>query len=177
MTVPSPSTLELRTALQQSHSQLRETLDALPPGAADRGGWSPGQVLALVAFWDRYQSERLQRALTGESLPTELEDQAGGAEENDARAANERRGLAEPFEESTAARAALLAFVSALSEDQLHARYDEGSWPLSLVQLIHQVGIWHVRAHTAALPGGATYSGNPPDLDLDYFPGDADSAQ
>lgn len=160
-----PSVPELAGELRQAHAGLLETLDALPTGTNDRGGWSSAQVLAHVAFWDRYQTARLRRAVAGESSPTELEDQAGNAEENDARASSEHRGYDDLLEDSTTARATLLDFVSALSEEQLHGQYDEGAWPLSLVQLIHQVGIWHVRAHTASLPGGQPYSGNPRDLD------------
>lgn len=141
----------------------------MPAEATDAGEWTSTQVLAHVAFWDRYQTQRLQRGLAGNSTPGELDEQANAALENDDRAATEHRTNAEVETESAAAREALVEFVRSLSEDALHTPYEEGDWPLSLVQLIHQVGIWHVRAHTASLPSGPPYSGNTRDLDPDWF--------
>lgn len=169
MMEPGPSVGELCGRLEQAYAGLREVLGGMGAGSADSGGWSELQVLGHVAFWDRYQTERLSRALAGESTPRELDEQADAAVENDARASMEGRSRAELLAESEAARAGLVEFVGSLSEEQLGARYEEGEWSLSLVQLIHQVGVWHVRAHTASLPGGEAYRGNPRELDGDWF--------
>jgi len=165
-----PSVGELGGRLREAYEGLRAALGGMEPAAADSGGWGELQVLGHVAFWDRYQTERLRRALAGESTPSELDEQADATVENDARASMEGRSREELLAESEAARAGLLELVASLSEEQLGARYKEGEWPLSLVQLIHQVGVWHVRAHTASRPGGEAYSGNPRELDGDWFP-------
>ncbi len=91
MTDADPTVPELAQRLRETYTGLRAALDQTPPAAADAGGWSARQVLAHVAFWDRYQTDRLQRALAGESAPTELDEQANAALENDDRAATERR--------------------------------------------------------------------------------------
>ena len=162
--------MELQERIGQAYVGMRDALRRMAGDAADDGGWNPTQVLAHIAFWDRYQTKRLGRAVAGLSLPTEMDEQALAATENDTRAAMERRSRGRLLAESEAARAALLEFVSSLSEESLHARYEEGAQRLSMVQLLHQVGIWHVRAHTASLPGGEPYSGDGRHLDADYFP-------
>jgi uncharacterized damage-inducible protein DinB len=164
MTDARPTAPELAARLRQTYAGLHAAVTEVAE-KPDSGGWTSRQVLAHVAFWDRYQTDRLQRALAGESAPTELDEQANAALENDARAATEGRTDAVVIAESSAARDKLVEFVESLSEAELHEPYAEGDWPLSLVQLIHQVGIWHVRAHTASLPGGTAYAGNSRDLD------------
>ncbi len=146
-----PSAAELAGEVREAYTQLRALADEHPNWESDAGGWSARQLLAHVAFWDRFQTDRLQRALAGESAPTVLDEEIPAVEENAARAADERRSDAEILAESEAARAALVEFVGSLSEEVLHAPYTEGDWPLSLVRLIRQVGVRHPRGHTRSL--------------------------
>lgn len=153
MTEQRPTASELAGEVRDAYERLRALTDRSPTSADGAGGWSTRQLLAHVAFWDRFQTDRLQRALAGESAPTVLDEEMHAVEENAARAADERRSEAEILAESEAARAALIAFVESLSEEVLHAPYAEGDWPLSLVRLIRQVGVRHVRGHARSLGG------------------------
>jgi uncharacterized damage-inducible protein DinB len=110
-------------------------------------GWSPKVLLAHIAFWDDYQTRRMEAALQGTSavhgFPRPLED-------NDQRAtADESRDWNEIATEADRNRQRMIDFARSLRDDQLIS-YPEGTRTLDLPkQLAHMAR--HVRDHAAEI--------------------------
>ena len=136
-------------ALRRSHDSLIRTLDLLEPAelraAHLPGGWTPTALLAHVAFWDQFQTDRMMAALAGPDAQAAL--LRPGAADNNARAAADAgRDWEEVLAQADAARQRLVDFAAALSPEILAAIYPEGERILSLnVLLTHMVK--HAREH------------------------------
>jgi len=135
--------------LQTAFTKLCQKLALLElqelEGARLAGGWSPKAVLAHVAFWDDFQTQRLQAALAGNATPTA---HAAPVLDNDQRAQiDTARPWAEIVGEAEAARARLVAFAASLPADVLDAAYAEGERTVSPGQLLNHM-VHHTRQHT-----------------------------
>ena len=106
-------------------------------------GWTTQAIVAHVAFWDDYQRQRMEAAISGVSRGGYTRPVA----DNDARAlADNQRPWAEVVGAAQAARARLVAFARDLPPAALTQEFMEGEKPFSLLkQLQHMVR--HVHQH------------------------------
>ncbi len=139
---------QIAEELQQSYVELWQTLallnesELVDPCLPD--GWSPQAVLAHVAFWDDYQTRRMQAAYAGQSVQHGF---ARPALDNDERA---RLDLAREWNdiaaEADAARRRMVEFAANLPVVALQMKYPEGERTLSLARLLQHM-IEHTRQH------------------------------
>lgn len=145
----TPSLPSLLDKLQRSYEDLIHTLALLEPEELESvrlaNGWTPKATLAHVAFWDAFQTRRMQAALAGESAATGLQLPD---EDNDQRAARDaQRPWAEILAEADAARQGLIDFAASLTPEALARPYPEGERQLDLAALLTHM-IKHTREHT-----------------------------
>jgi len=156
MTAQTPA--QIARELQATFTHLHQTLALLEPHELETarlaGGWSPQSVLAHVAFWDDFQTQRLQAVVAGKAArntrTTPLLD-------NDQRAqVDAARPWDEIVAEAEAARAQLIAFAVSLSSDALDTAYAEGKKTLLPRHLLNHM-IKHTHLHTQEI---ARYCGS-----------------
>lgn len=143
---------ELIAQLQRAFAEYVDALAHFRPdemATIDLGdGWTPLTLTAHVAFWDDFQTRRMQAAKSGAS--------AASGFPRDGLSNEERRALAAAKEwpstlaEARAARARLVQFVASLNEDELAAKYPEGNGVLYLNGLAAHM-VRHAEEHTEQL--------------------------
>lgn len=143
MSTPS----ELADNLERSYANFWKTLSLLEVEERDRpclhDGWSPKALLAHVAFWDNYQTQRMMAALNGESA---VQGFNRPNEDNDERAAADAaRNWDEVAADADAYRQRMIDFARSLREEQLTS-YAEGERQLDLAKLLAHMSK-HVREH------------------------------
>lgn len=143
--MPTPS--ELADNLERSYADFWKTLNLLEAEERDRPclheGWSPKALLAHVAFWDNYQTQRMMAALNGESAAHGF---ARPTEDNDERAAADAaRNWDDIAADADAYRQRMIDFARSLREEQL-TTYAEGERHLDLAKLLAHMSK-HVREH------------------------------
>lgn len=138
--------------LQASYDELWQTLQRFDADAREqadmRDGWTPKALLAHIAFWDDFQTRRMQAAYRGESAHTGV---TWPALDNDQRIAIDRaRDWGEIVTEADTARQRMIEFARSLNDEALATDYPEGARTLSLAKLLsHMVG--HTQLHGAEL--------------------------
>lgn len=133
--------------LRRSYLNFRWPLFLLRPEEHTRpcleSGWSPIAAAAHIAYWDRYQLQRMQAAVNpepGEPVPVPVET-------NDERAASESRSWEAVLAEADEAREALILFALSLSDEQIEAEYvDRGKSSRIVKQLLERMP-QHVDEH------------------------------
>jgi hypothetical protein len=143
-----PTPAQLADALAASMHGFWETVALLEPDELEtpclEGGWTPKAVVAHVAFWDDYQTRRMEAALTGASAQTGF---ARPVTDNDERALDDQdRPWSEIEAAAQAARDRLVAFARTLPPEALAHEYPEGDRTLSLVERLQHMAR-HVRNH------------------------------
>lgn len=126
--------------LRRSYLNFRWPLFLLKPEEQTppclENGWSPIASAAHIAYWDRYQLQRMQAAIDpeiGEPVP-DL------AETNDDRAANELRSWEDVLADADEAREALIHFALTLRDEQIEAEYvDRGKRSQVVKQLLERM--------------------------------------
>lgn len=144
--------LEYADKLQASYDLLWKALgffDQEEIEQADiRDGWTPKGLLAHVAFWDDFQTRRMEAALSGASAATGV---VWPALANDQRLAIDReRDWDEIVTESETARQRMIDFARGLDDAALATLYPEGERDLSLDKLLRHM-VRHTREHTGDL--------------------------
>lgn len=165
MTALSPTT-ELINRLRDSHDFLHHTLALLDADELDNatlgtehGDWSPKVMVAHVAFWDDWQTRRMQHAVRGEAATQPFARPAG---DNDVRAANDaERDFAEVLDAADLARQRLIDFAINL-DAPIEATYPEirsgEQRDLNLSELLHHMAhhtrdhAWTIRRYAGSLP-------------------------
>jgi hypothetical protein len=117
----------LADELDRSYTYLWHKLSLLEPEEIEEAclqdGWSPKVLLAHVAFWDDFQTRRMQAALAGtwqESVPNLSDD-------NDGRARLDAgRDWQEVAAEADRNRQRMIDFARSLTPEQVEAVYREG---------------------------------------------------
>lgn len=142
------------TELARSYARFRRLLDGL--SAAERSapilaeGWSPLALVAHVAFWDDFQLQRMEAALSGawaESVPWPTE-------ENDVRAVRDgRRQWDEVLADADRARDALVAFGRRVSAQEIDSIYREGGKERPVLKILLSHMSKHVNEHADTLYG------------------------
>ena len=140
------------TELESSFADLLALFGELSPAAIESAtagdGWTPKTLLAHVAFWDAYQTRRMEAALAGASaaqgFPRPETDNDTRFEQDGARAWTEVLSAAQ------SARAQMVTFARGLDEAALTADLPEGDHTLSLARLLRHM-INHTNAHAADL--------------------------
>lgn len=125
--VPVETPQWLARALESSFEGLCTTLDLLAPHERENpgmdGGWSPKVELAHVAFWDEFQTARMQAALAGRSV----KGYPRPDHDNDARAqADANRDWEEVLASARQARQRMVDFADHLEPDVLTQEFPEG---------------------------------------------------
>lgn len=144
-----PATPEqLADDLQTTYDQLWETLSLLAPEERAEpclpSGWSPKVLLAHIAFWDDYQTRRMQAAHSGQSAQTGF---SRPRQDNDRRAAADAdRPWATIEAQADAARQAMIDFARSLTAEELAQEFPEGERILNLRRLLAHMGR-HTRDH------------------------------
>ncbi len=138
--------------LEASFARLLALYDRLTSdeieGAPLAGGWTPKTILAHVAFWDDYQTRRMEAAREGSSA--EIGFPRPG-EDNDARMLSDGdRIYASILTEAKGARARMVSFAGGLDAHALAEAYPEGERTLSLAALLRHM-IKHTLEHDAEL--------------------------
>lgn len=143
---------QLADQLQAAYDRLWRTIDLLDAKEVEtsrlENQWTPKALLAHIAFWDEYQRQRMEAAISGVSAQTGF---SVPAIHNDERAAlaNER-AWEEVVATADAARQQLVAFARALDSSHLAQEYPEGERTLSVQkQLAHMVR--HTQLHMREL--------------------------
>ncbi len=153
----TPSTQTLLDKLERSYADLVQALALLEPeeleSARLANGWTPKATLAHVAFWDAFQTRRMQAALAGESAETGV---TWPQEDNDQRAARDaQRPWHEIQEEAERARQGLIDFAAGLTPEALARPYPEGQGQLDLLALLTHM-VKHAREHAQEIWAYAT---------------------
>ena len=143
---------DLAQQLKESFADLCNAVDRLTPDEIEQtrleDGWTPKAILAHVAFWDDYQTRRMEAAYRGDSAATGFSRPPG---DNDERAAHDQaRPWAEVAATASAARQRMIAFAESLPVDALTTEYREGERTLSIGALLQHM-VRHTREHTQAL--------------------------
>lgn len=143
---------ELAAQLEAAYASLCRIFGLLQSDEIETGkienGWSPKALMAHVAFWDAYQTQRMQAALAGTSATDGF---TRPEHDNDERAEIDH---ARPWEAVLAAadsaRAEMIAFAQSLDAAQLTTAYPEGEGTLSLEKLLEHM-VRHTRLHAQEL--------------------------
>lgn len=138
--------------LQAAYDRLGQTLALLEAEEIEQArlpnGWSPKAVLAHVAFWDDFQTRRMQVAQQGEwawqgvNWPSLDNDQRA--------AADHQRPWAEVMVTADQARQRMIEFAQRLPPDALDTVYPEGDQTLDLAALLAHM-VHHTDQHTNAV--------------------------
>jgi uncharacterized damage-inducible protein DinB len=136
--------------LQTAYDRLQEVLALLEAEEMEQAqlpsGWSPKSLLAHVAFWDDFQTRRMQVAHQGEWA---WQGVTWPVEDNDQRAiAANQRPWAEVLTTADAARQRMIEFTQRLPADALDTRYPEGDQTLDLAALLAHM-VRHTEQHAA----------------------------
>lgn len=142
------SPTEIVAQLQKSFASLCETFSLLQPEEIENGrlenGWSPKALMAHVAFWDRAQTERMQRLVQANAAQTNLRS---AWQNNDQRAVEDaNRPWEEIMSEAENARKGMIDFVSNLSQETFDTEYSEGERAISPCKLFEHM-VRHTREH------------------------------
>jgi uncharacterized damage-inducible protein DinB len=140
---------QVATRLEQSDTELWRTISLLDEGEVESArlaaGWSPKALVAHVAFWDDYQTRRLQAVLAGQVGP---EGFPRAEQDNDQRAVlDEKRDWTQIADEADAARKRIIAFTRALSQDDFYREAADGSRTITPVARLEHM-VTHTRDHT-----------------------------
>ncbi len=147
---PDPELLARQ--LEQSYQQVWQALNLLEPAEWEQpclhAGWSPKVLLAHIAFWDDFQTRRMQAALHGawaETIPRPAQD-------NEARAvADAARAWDDIVAEADRNRQRLVDFCRSVTADQIRAIYREGGKERPVLQILLPHMAHHAREHAAEL--------------------------
>lgn len=111
-------------------------------------GWSPKSLMAHIAFWDDYQTRRMQAAVDGLSAANGF---PAATLSNDERAQLDgTRSWSTILAEADDARQRMIEFTEQLDETALAAVYPEGDHTLSLDDLLEHM-VRHTRLHAQDL--------------------------
>lgn len=111
-------------------------------------GWSPKAMMAHVAFWDDYQTKRMQAAVQGGSA---VEGFTAPEIGNDERARlDDARSWNVVLAEADAARHRMIDFARTLDGQMLATEYPEGERLLSVSDLLEHM-VRHTRLHAQDL--------------------------
>ena len=111
-------------------------------------GWSPKALMAHVAFWDDYQTKRMQAAIQGSSAADGFAAPTIG---NDDRAQHDAaRPWSTILAEADSARRRMIEFAQTLDQQTLTTIYPEGERTLSLTDLLEHM-VRHTRLHAQDL--------------------------
>jgi len=140
------------TRLQNSYDELWKTIQRFDEAEIEqtdmRDGWTPKALLAHIAFWDDFQTRRMQAALSGATAKTGV---TWPALDNDQRIAIDRgRDWGEIVAEADADRQRMIDFARGLDKEAMVADYPEGEHGLSLGKLLRHM-VRHTQIHTAEL--------------------------
>ena len=119
---------EYAEKLRRSYLNFRWPLFLLEPDEHSRpcleNGWTPIASVAHIAFWDRFQLQRMQAALGHRQKPPIVQTVAT----NDEMAANENRNWDTVLNEADEARRDLINLALSLTSEQIEAEYmDRGN--------------------------------------------------
>ena len=119
---------EYAEKLRRSYLNFRWPLFLLEPDEHTRpcleNGWTPIASVAHIAFWDRFQLQRMQAALGHSQKPPIVQT----SDTNDEMAANENRSWDTVVNEADEARGELIEFALSLTSEQIEAEYfDRGN--------------------------------------------------
>jgi uncharacterized damage-inducible protein DinB len=139
-------------ALEQRFAALLALYEQLTPEQIEHDevveGWTPKTLLAHVAFWDDFQTRRMQDALRGVTAERGV---AQPVEDNDRRLQADRdRSWEEILAQAQAYRSRMIGFALGLDEATLTAKYREGERTLVLAYLLQHM-INHTVEHTEQL--------------------------
>lgn len=128
---------QFATQLQSAYDRLQQALALLEVEEMEQArlsnGWSPKSLLAHVAFWDDFQTRRMQVAHQGEWA---WQGVTWPAEDNDQRAkVDQQRPWAEILLSADQARQRMVEFAQRLPADALDTVYPEGDETLDLAAL------------------------------------------
>lgn len=143
---------ELADQLQAAYDSLCRTFGLLHVEEIETGqmenGWSPKALMAHIAFWDEYQTARMQAALEQSTATGGI---ARPTMDNDERAAaDHQRSWETILAAADLARSRMIDFTRSLDTTQLTADYPEGDGTLSLTRLLEQM-VRHTRIHAQEL--------------------------
>lgn len=142
---------EIAERLQGAYDRLCMTFALLEVDEIEQGrmadGWTPKALMAHVAFWDDYQTKRMQAAVQGHvsggSAPPSLS--------NDERAqVDDGRDWPQILAEADRARQHMIEFVHTLTPQALATDYPEGERTLSVTDLLEHM-VRHTRLHAQDL--------------------------
>ena len=148
MTASSSTVSTYIDQLETSFFTLVQTiglLDEREVDAADLGdGWTAKAVLAHVAYWDDFQTRRMQAAVTGASAAAGF---PRAQESNEERLVRDRqRDLESIMADAEAARRRMIAFVRTLDDATLAAPQTENGQPFYVGGLVRHM-IRHTYEH------------------------------
>lgn len=143
---------ELAGQLQAAYASLCRTFGLLDEHEIERGhmenGWTPKTLLAHVAFWDDYQTQRMIAVHRGSAAATGF---ARPPLHNDERAQLDRgRSWPEILAAADQARQQLIDFATTLDDVALVQPYPEGERTLVLQELLAHM-VRHTRLHSQDL--------------------------
>ena len=143
---------ELAEQLQAAYASLCRTFGLLEEHEIEAGrmadGWAPKALMAHVAYWDAYQTQRMMAAYQGTSVATGF---ARPLQDNDARAQLDNdRPWPEILAAADEARQQLIDFALTLDDAALARAYPEGDRTLLLPGLIEHM-VRHTRLHSQEL--------------------------
>ncbi|MCB0063619.1 MAG: DinB family protein [Caldilineaceae bacterium] len=153
---------ELANQLQAAYDSLCRTFGLLQVEEIETGqmanGWSPKALMAHIAFWDEYQTARMQAAFTNATVSAATAVNPVGANgfarptvDNDERAAaDQERSWETILAAADLARSRMIDFTHTLDEAQLAADYPEGDGTLSFTRLLEHM-VRHTRLHAQEL--------------------------
>lgn len=143
---------ELAERLEAAYEKLCMIFALLDLEEIEQGrmadGWTPKAMMGHIAFWDDFQTQRMQAALSGTSATTGFRIPAISNDERAAR--DDGRSWTAILAEADAARGRMIAFAQMLDESTLAAEFPEGDRTLSLSALLEHM-VRHTRLHAKDL--------------------------
>jgi uncharacterized damage-inducible protein DinB len=139
-------------ALEQRFAALLALYEQLTPEQIEHDevveGWTPKTLLAHVAFWDDFQTRRMQDALRGVTAEKGV---VQPVEDNDRRLQADRdRSWEEILAQAQAYRSRMIGFALGLDEATLTTKLPEGERTLVLAYLLQHM-INHTTEHAEQL--------------------------
>ncbi len=138
---------EYAEKLRRSYLNFRWPLFLLEPDEHTspclENGWTPIASVAHIAFWDRFQLQRMQAALGHRPNPPIVQSVAT----NDEMAANENRSWDTVVNEADEARQDLIDFALSLTSEQIEAEYTDRGNRAPIVKNLLERMPEHVNAH------------------------------
>ncbi len=149
---------EYASALERAFAELLALYDQLTPAQIEQGavgdGWTPKTLLAHVAYWDDFQTRRMQDALLGATAASGVTQPVG---DNDARLqADQTRNWEDVLSQAQAHRSRMIGFAYGLDEAALTTKYPEGERSLVLAYLLQHM-VNHTTEHTDQLRAYVEY--------------------